>query len=401
MFSSPTDHIANAAKLLTASAAFVASPGLKSGASIYDAAKKVFKAPPQGLTSVANEITDLANGVFQGFARDLPGDAPVLFEQMVAATLPDAAIITKHQMNATKVAKDMRNRLKDKDHQREPMPDLFVAIVAPAFEKLFADKDFAADLTPAINAQLLDDTGNTRDDVSDMKAMMQDLLNGKYISLDILKTLAANFGEHDITDQHGLENFLKLRAEENSSLRQEIDAIDPAYKHLSNLKAAAQEAIDRYDHQEVERLLSAKHKMDLEEAAKTAELRARNALLRGDVELAYRLLSAAADSFAAVDPLEPARKRILSFFVILRDHGRRFGGAGLSKSIELLAPALSHATKTKDAWLWAAGENWRGVALSDQGTRTEGQAGADLLANAVAAFHAALELRTRADHPVD
>ena len=52
---------------------------------------------------------------------------------------------------------------------------------------------------------------------------------------------------------------------------------------------------------------------ELDIAASTAELRADNALLRGRVEDAYRMLSAAADSFAAVDPLEPARRRVLYF----------------------------------------------------------------------------------------
>ena len=42
-----------------------------------------------------------------------------------------------------------------------------------------------------------------------------------------------------------------------------------------------------------------------------------------------------------------------------------------------------------------------GSALRDQAARTEGSAGAALLAEAVAAYRAALEVRTRAAHPVD
>lgn len=44
-------------------------------------------------------------------------------------------------------------------------------------------------------------------------------------------------------------------------------------------------------------------------------------------------------------------------------------------------------------------QNNLGVALAGQGTRTEGAAGAGLLAEATAAYRAALEVRTRSEHP--
>jgi hypothetical protein len=46
-------------------------------------------------------------------------------------------------------------------------------------------------------------------------------------------------------------------------------------------------------------------------------------------------------------------------------------------------------------------QNNLGSALSEQGTRTAGEAGARLLAEAVAAYRAALEVRTRAELPQD
>ena len=49
---------------------------------------------------------------------------------------------------------------------------------------------------------------------------------------------------------------------------------------------------------------------------------------------------------------------------------------------------------------WAATQNNLAAALSEQGTRTDGAKGADLLAQAVTAYRAALEVRTRDDHPV-
>ena len=46
-------------------------------------------------------------------------------------------------------------------------------------------------------------------------------------------------------------------------------------------------------------------------------------------------------------------------------------------------------------------QNNLGNTLLEQGNRTNGQKGADLLAKAVSAYRAALEVYTRADHPVD
>jgi hypothetical protein len=46
-------------------------------------------------------------------------------------------------------------------------------------------------------------------------------------------------------------------------------------------------------------------------------------------------------------------------------------------------------------------QNNLAIALRNQGSRTEGAAGADLLAQAVTAYGAALEVYTRQDHPVD
>ena len=50
---------------------------------------------------------------------------------------------------------------------------------------------------------------------------------------------------------------------------------------------------------------------------------------------------------------------------------------------------------------WATTQNNLAVALQQQGTRTQGAEGKNLLAQAVTAYRSALEVRTRADHPVD
>lgn len=75
--------------------------------------------------------------------------------------------------------------------------------------------------------------------------------------------------------------------------------------------------------------------MELEEAAKTAELRANNALLRGKVEQAYHIYCAAAESFAAIDVVEVFRRRN-NYTLRLALHGLRYGGDGLINAIDIL-----------------------------------------------------------------
>ena len=174
----------------------------------------------------------------------------------------------------------------------------------------------------------------------------------------------------------------------------------PEERALPDLKAAAKDAIDRGDLEEVETLLARVQEVELEEAAKSAELRADNALLRGRVEQAYTLLSVAADSFLPVNPSEPGRRR-WTYANRLCAHGRRFGGLGLLKCVKMSKGALQDLDEEKNQSDWWAAQVMLGNALRIQGRRTAGPSGADLLGEAVAAYRAALRVRTEADHPVD
>ena len=63
--------------------------------------------------------------------------------------------------------------------------------------------------------------------------------------------------------------------------------------------------------------------------------------------------------------------------------------------------ALEVYTRAAHPVRWAITQNNLGNALADQGALTEGPAGAALLAGAAAAYRAALEVHTRAARPVD
>jgi transcriptional regulator with XRE-family HTH domain len=223
------------------------------------------------------------------------------------------------------------------------------------------------------------------------------------LSREELENIATRFQIDDVFDRKDadLRQLLTHKATGYRALKSQVDAIPDSMKRLSNLKAAAQDAIARVDLDEVENLMTLVHATELEEAAKSAEIRADTALLRGNVDHAFTLLSTTADSFAQVDPLEPARRRILTYCATLYNHGVRYSGTGLNAAEKLVATQLTPDLETDDPLLWAAGQNARAVMLQTQGTRTDGEKGADLLAEPVSAYRAALEVRTRADNPVD
>ncbi|GLT10621.1 tetratricopeptide repeat protein [Sulfitobacter porphyrae] len=222
------------------------------------------------------------------------------------------------------------------------------------------------------------------------------------LSREELENLATRFQIDDVFDRTDadLRQLLTQKATEYRALKAEVDAIPDTMKRLSNLKADAQDAIARLDLDEVENLMTLVHATELEEAAKSAEIRANNALLRGRVDQAFTLLSSAADSFAAVDPLAPARIRILGYCETLFKHGLRYGGDGIPKASQIVSDILTAELKEMDTWLWAAGQNALAITLGNQGTRSDGLEGADLLAKAVTAYRSALDVCTRQDHPV-
>ena len=189
------------------------------------------------------------------------------------------------------------------------------------------------------------------------------------------------------------------KAEDYRKLRADVANIDERVAGLGNLKAAARDAIERLDLEEVETLLTRVDEVETEVAAETKELRAQNALLRGRVDEAYRIFVAAAESFGSFDMVEVARRRNKGCGHLYR-HCRRYGGNGFLRAIDLVKPIATDDLRLAAPLVWGAVQNDLGLALENQGLRTQGAERADLLAQAVAAYTAALEVRTRADHPV-
>lgn len=215
-----------------------------------------------------------------------------------------------------------------------------------------------------------------------------------------LETLASRFEldkPYEASDG-ALVEFLTNTAQDYRALRAEVDAIDEGVKALSNLKTSAMAAFDSGDLDEVETLLSRVQEIAKDEAAKAAEIRADAALLRQRVDFARALLLDAADSFAIVDPLEPARRRN-TYGLKFVHHGLRYGGDGLRIAAEFLEKCTEIADREGDDILRGKALSNLGGALQTQGTRTAGAECTALLEQAVTAYRAALEVRTRETHP--
>ena len=297
----------------------------------------------------------------------------------------------------------------DDTHVREIIEAALVAGLVAAKN----DADFRAGLT----LELLLETARkqniglaiakkTAADVADIKAMLSELIErqeengstaGDY-TLEELVEAAEAFGGGTGSTKAELLAFLTTKAAEYNSFRTQIDQIDERVAGLGNLKAAAQNAAERLDFEEVENLLSMVHATELEIAWETASLRADNALLRGRTQQAFDLISVAADAFAAVDPVEPASRRTLDHR--LYKHALRYGGDGFLHTIAMKRTAVDHITEIEQPGLLGDAQDALANALSNQGVRYGGEEGEKLLAEAITAYYEALRVRTEADHPV-
>ncbi len=258
----------------------------------------------------------------------------------------------------------------------------------------------------ALKRQASDRREQSDADVAELRAEIGSLQtaldNTQQLRRDQLEVLAGRFeiaGAPDLSDA-ALREQLSLKALEYLAYRERIDGLPDHVERLANLKGAAKDAAERLDFDEVEALLARVDEVETEIAAETKVTRADNALLRGRVEEAYRILSAAADSFASIDLPESARQR-RRYAGRLYQHGLRYGGRGLALSAEMNRATLGILTEADHPVDWATAQNNLATALQTQGTRTGGAAGAALLAEAVAACRAALRVWTEADHPVD
>ena len=317
---------------------------------------------------------------------------------MIEIALPRSEDFPETALDPNAMITRMLARLSEPAHCTSAIQDAFRALYLPVLTKATNDPRMLAALQPAIQRKQLQQGHQHGQLLTNIDEKLDNLTT---LPRDTLELLANRF---EIPKAHALEgpqliHELTLKAQEYRALKSEIDAIKEDNNSLSNMKSAAIDAIDRLDFDEVENLLSMIHSTELEVAAETAKLRAHNALMRGRGDLAFALLTSAADSFGAQHDTAPTRKR-LEFDDILYAHGLRFGGQGLALAAQMNRDALRGLARDSDPDLWAATQNNLAIALRNQGTRTGGEGGNALLSDAVTAYHAALTVCTQNQHPV-
>lgn len=388
------DKISEAVRILAALVGVAQDPtllsALKAGPGLRDSLKKIAASPPTSFARLADDLGQSGTTVFASM-REKPRDAEVLYLQMVEAGLPDPARIMADRMDAAAVTEGMLAGLTEREHRDPAMQALFRALTQPTLERLLADKAFAADLTPAFMRAVLENFAGLAEKLDSMSRQGRDVLEVLAVRFEIARI-------YDLSDAQ-LREQLELRATDFRRFKAQIEAIDERTRGLGNLKAAARDAAGRLDFAEVEALLARVDKVETEIAVETKVLRADNALLRGAAREAFAILSAAADSFASIDPMEPARRR-LSYGQRLNAYGLRYGGEGLAFSVRMFRAALNDPSMEIGSELWAGTQNNLGNALQSQGARLGGQESAALLGEAVIAYRSALRVWTEAAHPV-
>jgi tetratricopeptide (TPR) repeat protein len=243
----------------------------------------------------------------------------------------------------------------------------------------------------------------------DLGSLTDAIENPSGLSRNQLIALAESFGSASPETQTDmdLQAFLTQKAADNRRLVAEIDALRGASARIDNIRGAAHAALEALDYDEALHLLESARTIIREQLQEPIELNARLserqaaiALIRGDTQTAFSLLSAAADSFAALDPVVSAQKR-RAYALILYEHGYRYGGSGLADAIKLWRAACETLTEADHPRDWAWTTQNLAIALKAQGARIQGPAGTALLADAVTCYRDALRVSTEADHPLD
>ena len=202
--------------------------------------------------------------------------------------------------------------------------------------------------------------------------------------------------------------LIRDKAEEWKALKQQAEALPIGDERVANIRAAAEDAIERGDFNEARARLDDAIEIEIRDhalvsarkAADMLELKAKSYLLEGDADSAAAAFARAAEMVAPFDKLEGARRNFNSASA-LDDHGLRYGGTGLQLAIAAYEAVLKVYTKQNHPLDWARTQNNLAIALANQGNRLGGTEGIKLLAKAITSYHAALTVYTEKDHPED
>lgn len=172
-------QIINGIKLIIALGGFASKPdllsALKSSVSVHKTLEAMLRKDLPSVDSLAELLAEQAKETMLGLEHDLPLEAPVLYEQMVIASLPNATDIVRSDMDAHLITTKMMDAHVDPEHLTPGMQSLFRAITEPVLSSLLADKSFTDDLMPAHMARVLRRLKDQADLVSSVSAKVDAL----------------------------------------------------------------------------------------------------------------------------------------------------------------------------------------------------------------------------------
>jgi tetratricopeptide (TPR) repeat protein len=333
--------------------------------------------------------------------------------QMLIDVRPDLSDLVAGDLNADIILSRMIKSLGDQPYERK---EAFENWVNPVLEGLLTNKDLHAELAPQINRALLSRLSKLTKNTQEIKADTQEILailrqrhgfegvvdDKDTLSKDQLEALCLRFDPdfEETESVDAMRDFLKAKSKKFRAYRAEIDQMPDGAAQLHNLKAAAKDALDALDFEQVERLLSRVDEVETEISVATKVLRAKNALLRNRAEAAFDILDAAAAAQGSIAPLAPAKAR-LEYEGLLYTHGLTFGGSGLFYAVKMIERALADLDKSKDAALWATAQNNLGIALRTLGERQGGEEGIARMNDAITTYQNALQVVTKDSAEMD
>lgn len=346
-----------------------------------------------------------------------PADAAILLPQMLDEALISPSDVIGSQWDAKIVASKMRAKVtavsKENEHKTISILDAFENWVFIGLNSVLSDPEFVAEQSPLLvreqlSAQrLLQQTTQAafdqqREELADIKATLNLIVeNSKstndsnadtgVLSIDELEALAARFGEAPTGEKAALAAHLEKVADEYIRFKSLIEVIDERTRGLSELKVAAREAADQFDFDEVEVLLGRADSIETEIASQTKELRADNALLRGRVEEAYDLLSAAAASFESIDKLEPVWRKWRYGERFFR-YGEKFGGTAFDAQRRLLTSALGSFDEAQNPILFAECNFALALSLKEEARRLGGKRSVEFIEQSISHCEVALRV---------
>lgn len=357
---------------------------------------------PEG--AEARLAADLAAAVTAGGDG---GDRLLLLHQMVELSLPTPRDLAALGLNAGAIAAAMCSRLRQPEGARAEdyafLQRRFAGLITPPLQALIDDPAFIAAITPQLWQQALDDLSTIRQTQDEHTGMLRELLarTAPGLPLETARAILAEFGtQHDGAGPEEVERLLRAKAGEYQTLQARLLELDNSGDLVvRDLLHAARDRIaeGRFDAAEA-KLIEAEGHAD----RARARIRANRAEL-ATLRLRYCDAARHFTEAAGIVPEDDTEARFgyhLQAFNRLYRQGLEFGEADALRAAIAIADTemLPLAPRPLVPLDWAKVMGSRGNALQTLGER-EGDAAA--LRDAVAAYRAALEERTRDRVPVN